>query len=235
MSTKNGISKATNSYVVKTRTDILFTGNGLDEKINYILPIKSNYGVFSSLVISTTYYVRNPLKLNLVFHPSDIFLAGKKADLLSYFDVPLVSRDFLVNKDDNTRIVPEQYLFVQNILKKRNTDYHIPGWGYVNLKYFSASENYIYNNFIFFDAKELGIKFPKRLYSVFFPEANYTINEARKLSKVYKDKPLYSSIITLGRQVQYFFNYYVPYYQDIGLKKFVSLLLHKIKVGLRTD
>lgn len=215
LSSKAGIQQASNPYVVKTRTDILFKGSDLNNKLQYIKPIKSDYGIFNHLVISTIYYVRNPVKLNLVFHSSDIFLIGTKEDLLSYFDVPMALRSFYVNEDESTRIVPEQYFLVHSIAKKKDIDFHIPYWGYTKVNYFIQSEKYLFNNFIFFDTNDLGIEFPKRLYSVFMPEANYTLSQAKLLSKVYKDKVLYGPLLVYSRVVQYLMRYHVPYYRNL--------------------
>jgi hypothetical protein len=211
-STKAGIEATTKPYVIKTRTDILFTDDKLLEQIKYITPAESDHSVFTKMVLSTIFYVRNPLKLNLVFHPSDIFLVGTREDLLSYFDVPTAPRSFYVNDDESTKIVPEQYFFVYNILKKKNADFHIPRWGYSRIKYFFNSERYIFSNFMFFSVEDLGIEFPERLYSVFMPEANYTLGKARFLSKVFRDKPFYGPLIISSRLLRYFLRYNIPYY-----------------------
>lgn len=215
LSAKAGIRKASNPFVVKTRTDILFKDGNLANKLKYITPVKSKYGVFQNTVLSTIYYVRDPLKLNLVFHPSDIFLVGTKEDLLSHFDVPMAMRNFYVNEDESTRIVPEQYFLVHNILTKKNIDFHIPYWGYTKLHYFIESEKYLFNNFLFFDTRELGVEFPKRLYSVFMPEANYTLSQARLLSKVYKDKVIYGPLLAFSRIIKYIMRYHAPYYRNL--------------------
>jgi hypothetical protein len=211
LSSRSGIEKASNRYVVKTRSDILFTGPEINDKLKFIEPVKSEYGIFNKMVLSTNFYVRNPIKLNLVFHPSDILLIGEREDLLSYFDVPLAPRNFYINDDESTRIVPEQYFFVHSILKKRNIDFHIPRWGYTKLKYFTESEKYLFNNFTIFDTSELGVQFPDRLYSVFMADANYTLSEAHTLSKVYREKPLYGRFVILSRTLQYLSKYYAPY------------------------
>lgn len=229
VSSKAGILKASNAFVVKTRTDIIFTGDNLLDKLNLISNIQSEYSIFNKFVLSTIYYVRNPIKLNLVFHPSDIFLVGEKTDMLSYFDVPLAPRDFYFNEDNTTKIVAEQYFFVHSILKKRNKNYSIPRWGYINLKYFLHSERYLFNNFIFLDLKDLGIEFPKRLYSVYRPKSNYNLKQARFLFKVYKEKPLYSPMVILSRGAQYFIYHYVLYYPKVVWHNIMKPFLYKIK------
>ncbi|MGY3211432.1 hypothetical protein ACVW2L_000485 [Mucilaginibacter sp. HD30] len=230
LSTKAGIEKASHRYVVKTRTDIIFTGNNLYDHLGHITPINGKYVVFNKYVLSTIYYVRNPIKLNLVFHPSDIFLMGEKDDILSHFDVPLPPREYYFNDDDTTKIVSEQYFFVHNIYRKKQLNYSIPKWGYINLKYFLASEKYLFNNFIFFDTHEMGIQFPDRLYAVFRPKSNYTLAQAKRLSKVFIDRPLYGPLVILSRATQYFVYHYMLYYPKIlwhhGIKPLIGRTKH---------
>jgi hypothetical protein len=215
LSTKAGIEKASNQYIVKTRTDIIFTGSNLYDQLKYITQVKSEYGVFNKYVLSTIYYVRNPIKLNLVFHPSDIFLVGEKEDILSHFNVPIAPREYYFNDNDTTKIVSEQYFFVHNIFRKKNINYNIPKWGYINLNYFLASEKYLFNNFMFFETTEMGIEFPDRLYSVYRPGSNYSLTQARRLSKIYTEQPLYSQLVIFSRAVQYFVYHYMLYYPKI--------------------
>jgi hypothetical protein len=230
LSTKAGIQLADRSYVVKTRTDIIFTGNQLCQLLQYISPTKGKYGVFNNYVLSTTWYVRNPIKLNLVFHPSDIFLVGKKEDILSHFDAPLQPRNYYFNDDDTTKIVSEQYFFVNNISRRQKGQYTIPKWGYINLKFFLASEKFMFNNFRFFDLKEIGIAFPDRLYSVYRPKSNYSLAQARLLSKVYAEDAVYKVPVILARAATYFVYHYLLYYPKIlwhhGIKPVMGRAKH---------
>lgn len=230
LSAKAGIQKATNPYVVKTRTDIIFNNNNLYQLLKHVKPVKSSYGVFNHYVLSTIWYVRNPIKLNLVFHPSDIFLAGKREDILAHFDAPLQPREYYFNDDDTTRIVAEQYFFVNNINRKQKGQYTIPRWGYINIEYFLASEKFLFNNFRFFDLKEMGIAFPDRLYAVYRPKSNYTLQQARLLSKVYSGNALYGLPVIIGRAATYFVYQYLLYYPKIfwhhGIKPVVGRTKH---------
>lgn len=228
LSSKAGIAAASSKYVVKTRTDILIISSNLLNLLQSIKPVKSPYAVFNSFLMSTVYYVRNPLKLNLVFHPSDIFLVGEKQDVLSFFDVPLAPRSFYINADETTRIVPEQYFLLHTILKRKNIEYHIPGWGHTNLRFFRDSESYIFNNFCFFSPTDFGIEFPKRLYSVFRPEANYTLKEAQFLSDVYRDSSLFFRLIIGYREMQYMANNYLYPHAKIVYQKTIGRLRQKL-------
>lgn len=207
-STKAGLIEASNPIVVKTRTDVKFISNNLYNHLHLIVPIKSKFGIFNEFVLSTAYYVRNPIRNNWLFHPTDIFLAGKKEDILSYFEVPLASKNNLIDNAQNLKMVAEQYLFIENIIKKRNRNYNMPYMDYVNLNFFLNSERYLFNNFTFFTTKELGIEFPHRLYNASFPATNYTIKKARQLSDIYLRKPMFNTVI-LERGTKYVFRYYL--------------------------
>ncbi len=226
-STKAGILKASNPYVVKTRTDLLINSSNLLNKLKLITPISSKYGAFNNYVLSTIYYVRNPLKLNLVFHPSDIFLIGTKDDLLSFFNVPTVPKEFFINADNSTKIVIEQYFFTHCILKNKNINYPIIKWGYTKLKYFFDSENYIFNSFLFFDTKELGVQFPKRLYTAFMQDANYTLDEAKTLSGLYRKAGLNS--VKLIRCTKYLIIYYVPENIKVLWRRTIGRVINEIR------
>jgi hypothetical protein len=223
LSAKEGIRKASNPVVVKTRTDILITNNNLLQQIEHLYSPSGDYGIFDRFVLSSIYYVRNPLKLNLVFHPSDIFLVGTREDLLAYFDVPLETKEFFVNTDNSTRMAIEQYFFVHSILKKQNKNFYIPTWGYTSVRYFAASEKYLFSNFRFFSTAELGIEFPKRLYTAFMHRAIYSLKQARLFSALYNG-PL-CQLFNLFRSAQYMARYHVPYY--------LRLLKHKLSAPIQ--
>lgn len=186
VSSRNGIEHATYDIVVKTRTDIIFTSNSILNLVQYIIPINATYAVFSNYIISTNYYVRNPFRLNLPFHASDIILIGKKSDLLVFFSAPIVSQSEMINKNKHIRLVAEQYLTLHSILAQKNKSYTFNRTDPTNVTYFMESEKYLFNSFTFLSMDELGIKFPKRLLSTFMPEANYSIFETEILTHKYR-------------------------------------------------
>jgi hypothetical protein len=225
-----GIKQATYDIVVKTRTDIMFVSNQLINALDLVTPLAGKYRLFSHYIVSTTLYVRNPLRLNLLFHGSDILLVGRKQDLLSYFDAAPADRTTFVNEAEETKITPEQYLLLSRIKAKTNRGFKIPYWGYINLKLFIESERFIFKNFVFIDADKLGAQFPERLYNVFMPEANYTISEAKCLNRIHST--FSGELLSLNRALNYFTKYYVPYYKAIGWRKVTSLLISKV-IGIQ--
>jgi len=223
-STKAGIAEATRKYLVKTRTDILINDNSLLQQLAVITPLQGKYALFGHQVLSTVYYVRNPLVLNLVFHGSDIFLAGFKEDVVALFDADTQPRSFFINADETTRIVAEQYLLLNTIRKKHNKNYNVKRWEQVSLQLFKQSERYIFNNYKFLDVVEMGIAFPERLYSAFMHHANYKIEDAKLLNHIYSKRSLSEPII-IKRQLAYLVKYYMP--KSLGLS--MIGLVNKLK------
>jgi hypothetical protein len=229
LSTKAGIEKANHQLIVKTRTDILFENNALLTQLKAITLIKSKYGLFERFVLSTIFYVRDPIKLNLLFHASDIFLIGTRSSLLTYFSAPQAERKMFVNPDEETRVTPEQYLMLYAIQRVKGVIYDVKYWSYVNIRYFFDSEKYIFNNFKFFSPESFGIRFQQRLYSVFKPECNYTLEQAKKLQRAHANA-LLRLPLSAWRGVKYFKANYIPYYKKNGWKRFPQLLLRQLKL-----
>lgn len=223
-STKAGIAAATRKYLVKTRTDILINDNVLLQQLANLTVLKGKYALFGHQVLSTVYYVRNPLVLNLVFHGSDIFLAGFKEDVAALFNAETQPRSFFINADESTRIVAEQYFLLNAIQQKHNKKYDVKRWGHISFQLFKQSERYIFNNYKFLDLTEMGITFPERLYTAFMHHANYNIEDARLLNHVYSKHSLTQPIIT-KRQLAYLIKYYMP--KSLGLS--IIRLVNKLK------
>jgi hypothetical protein len=223
-STKAGIAAATRKYLVKTRTDILINDNSLLQQLAGLRPLKGKYALFGHQVLSTVYYVRNPLVLNLVFHGSDIFLAGFKEDVAALFDADAQPREFFINADESTRIVAEQYLLINAIWKKQNKKYDVKRWEQVSLQFFRLSEQYIFKNYKFLDVKEMGIAFPERLYAAFMHHANYKVEDARLLNHIYSKRSLIEPVI-IKRLLAYWVKYYMP--KSFGLS--IIRLVNKLK------
>ena len=165
---------------------MIFRNNAILDKLQYITPIKGSYTFFSHNVLSTNYYVRNPFRLHLLFHASDIILIGKKDDLHLYFSAPLVSREEMVNEFGNIKMVAEQYLTLNSIATLQKRSYHFSDVAKTNVTHFLHSERYLFNNFKFLSLDELGVEFPSKLLFAFRPEANYTGAEIDLLSQKYR-------------------------------------------------
>lgn len=202
-SSRNGIVYASHDLVVKTRSDLIFRNNAILDKLQYITPIKGPYTFFSHNVLSTNYYVRNPFRLHLLFHASDIILIGRKQDLHLFFSAPLVSKEEMVNESGNIKMVAEQYLTLNSIASIQKRAYHFEDVAKTNVRHFLHSEKYLFHNFLLFNIDELGIEFPSKLLFAFRPEANYSAAEAEILSRKYRKQDRLG-IFSFARATRYF-------------------------------
>jgi hypothetical protein len=225
-STVNGLKNCLNDYVVKTRTDIAFTSNELLAETAGMVPVKGRYKLFQHKVLSTNFYVRDPLKSNILFHPSDILLIGKKDDLLLFFDHELATfNDFNIGGDESfyNKVVNEQYLLLKTIqaICSINVAFN-KYWEYKGIKNLVRSEQFIFRNFHLKTNGQLGVEFSEKLSSA-LSHQNYS-ERALKWFPVLK-----SNIITdwlffnAIRGTRYYLknrerNYRLQYYYNAGLR-----------------
>lgn len=98
VSTFNGLAKATRRYAIKLRTDCMLLrpvdfnilGDGIKHNKLHILEKK---------IITLNIYTRHPLRCPVLFHISDLFHAGLRTDLLTFWNLPLVK------EPDHTRTI----------------------------------------------------------------------------------------------------------------------------------
>ncbi|MEJ7559229.1 MAG: WavE lipopolysaccharide synthesis family protein [Pedobacter sp.] len=203
LSSRNGIAIASHSVVVKTRSDVMFLNNSLLKRLDYIKPLKGRYAIFRNSVLSTNYYVRNPVRMNLLYHASDILLVGKKVDMELFFSAPLVSSESMITDKNDIKMVAEQHLTTSAIafIEKRKNDFVSINSTFIG--HFLKSEQYLFNNFEFFSISDLGVAFPKKLRYALAPEGNYSMREATRLSRGYRSKKG-SQMFSLLRGMEYF-------------------------------
>ncbi|MFD1383497.1 WavE lipopolysaccharide synthesis family protein [Rhodanobacter aciditrophus] len=122
LSTYEGIKASTSSYVVKVRSDMLFSSNRLEYYLRKTGKCKGR--VLSHKLITLRDHTINPKHfLKLSHHPSDFIYAGRREDMLYYFDSPLQTRDmasYFKNYNYPDEIVPKlipQFANEQYILK----------------------------------------------------------------------------------------------------------------------
>lgn len=105
-----------NSYVIKLRND---------QSVNFSSVIPHLSKLKTSMILSTNCFTR----LDRLYHPSDMLLAGKKCDLVKYFSCPLMTNTHLGHILQNQKefevsnytlkaleCTPESYLF-RNYIK----------------------------------------------------------------------------------------------------------------------
>lgn len=131
LSTIEGIKASTRSYVVKVRSDMLFSSNRLEYYLRTTDKCKGS--TLSHKLIILRDHTVNPKQFRKQsHHPSDFLFAGRREDMLYYFDSPLQTRDmasYFKNYNYPDEIVPklisqfsnEQYL-LKSFLERAEGD-----------------------------------------------------------------------------------------------------------------
>lgn len=132
VSTCAGVSAATRTFILKTRTDILFEDTKFIEYFGIYDNIPSPY--FQNRLLICDYYTRNPRIKALCFHPSDWLVFGRKEDMYKYYmNSPLLTEEegtwFRNRKKASTfftnyicRFTPEQQIFLGFFRQQEKVD-----------------------------------------------------------------------------------------------------------------
>ncbi|WP_174851142.1 WavE lipopolysaccharide synthesis family protein [Yersinia artesiana] len=168
-----GIKAATNEIVVKIRSDSCLYSNVICNLIGDYFSacnklLRTNeFSVFSHRVINCNLYARNARGyLPYLFHPGDICVAGYKNDILSLFNVPLVTNDIFklsrtLTHFSTMALFPEQYIWISCIRQLHGKLVYKENL-FRNEELVSLSECYYVNNFIAHSTNELGFCWDKQ-------------------------------------------------------------------------
>lgn len=166
LSSLNGIKAAKTKYVMKLRTDFLLTGNTFLNFFDRYNLTDPNFALFKHKVLACSYFSRNPKKINLAYHPSDIAFFGLKLDLLDLFDINLMpkSDEFYIfeNGEWQRKYAPEQYIFI-SFLRKKGVNVSFSNQFPIAKKQIKLTEKYFTSNFIFLEWRFFNLKPPKKL------------------------------------------------------------------------
>lgn len=172
VSTRAGLDAVTRPLTIKLRSDSYLSTRAIVSLLERyvisedVLMRDENYSLFRRRVLTASWVTRDARgSLPYLFHPGDIFLAGRTEDIRLFFSAPLVSES-LYSPASTTglwsawRYVPEQWLWV-NAIKRRTGETVFKG-NFENAPgLVSRSENYFLANFIPFSASTLGFHWPK--------------------------------------------------------------------------
>ncbi len=133
VSTYNGLKVASRTYAIKMRGDFILKSTSFFSLINKFNEV-NKYRFFRYRIIVPTYVSRDPEKIPLLYHISDLFQVGYADDLKDLWDIPLqpepqttraypynilfLNNPFRTNKYSN-RFAPEQYIWYAFTKKKR--------------------------------------------------------------------------------------------------------------------
>lgn len=190
--TKAGLKLATRKYSIKMRGDFYFENTNFLNLMNKYDKVNS-FKFFEERIIVPTYFSRNPEKVPLLFHISDLFQIGLTKDLQSLWNIPLqpepqttraYSYDIKFLNDPfrfnqyKMQFASEQYIWYE-FAKSKNLNLHLKYFCEVPFKLILPATLSIIDNFIIASPQLLGVNFPERL---FHGENNlYTFTEWKNL------------------------------------------------------
>lgn len=166
VSSRNGIAAAKNKYVLKIRSDFILKGSSFLKFFDRYDLVEPDFVIFKHKLLACSYFSRNPRKVNLMFHPSDIAFFGLKDDLFNLFDIALMSKsdEFYIKKDGkwDRKYAPEQYIFI-TFLQKNNKNVSCSNYEPASENNIIKTERYFTSNFIFLDWKLFNLISPAKL------------------------------------------------------------------------
>jgi len=185
-STNRGLALATREYCLKFRTDLCLTSDRIC-RIDTSAERSAPYSLFSLPVTTTSYYVRDPSVIPMIFHPSDIVQFGRTCDLVDFWNQPQVDPHWLVRARPilsifgryagftPMRVVPEQVVTLQ-WLARHNIHVALQDTFDISFKAYRIWEQVLFRNFRLLDAVDSGVAFHARLRrkKFFTDRANFT-------------------------------------------------------------
>lgn len=174
--TRAGLALATRLYAIKLRSDCVLE-RPLDFSQLDRLPRTPEWSLLQSRVIVSTLFTRHPFRRPLLFHLSDLFLAGLTADLRTLWEIPDVEEPAHTRAIDpanrprvdafpewalELRCASEQYLGEQLARRKEPS---------LRLRHYSDGSTsalflwlrVLANNILVLRYEDLGVTFPPRL------------------------------------------------------------------------
>ena len=227
VSAVRGIEISTKKYVVKTRTDTLFENNNLLEKY------KDNRtsSAFKQYVLTIDLFTRDSYKASqesfydgFLYHPSDIFLIGLKIDILRLFSCKLAKVEGMFNRRGITSLVPEQYIWISFLNRKKKVNTFRKSIVAYNPKPCYKSERLLFENFKIFSCKSIGIKLPKRLINGWLSDCIITEEFQQKIDN---KNELQKKLLYAKRAI------YACYIYNLLYRKILKIKSYKLKEEIK--
>ncbi len=171
VSTLNGIKAAHTEYVMKLRSDMVVLGNDFLEFFDRFPKRNEKYTLFENrLIVSEIFSLeweyhqnsKGKFKFYRPYHVSDMFVFGRRNDMLKFFESIPFYPDNLIISDKNRDVQykylwvfpPEQYYFI-NAFSKRFPDIHMLNLFDYDEKTIECSRDYVMNNYIILNTIQL--------------------------------------------------------------------------------
>jgi hypothetical protein len=196
-STRAGIIAASRSYVLKFRADHCLTSQAMTTLSLYSLHVPSQRRQFHAPVTVTNMIIRNPVRIPMLFHLSDLVQFGHRDDLLKLWSLPLLTKEqafrplnafrnpFGNFMDGNNRYeVPEQSLAL-GLIRGQGDTIQLKHACHVTYALLEKWERLLIENFTVLDWPQAGIDFPPRFFLPGnFVSSTYTPSEIAALTPI---------------------------------------------------
>lgn len=194
VSTREGIREASRQYVLKTRSDLVFT----DSSMGVIDDEHSQNQLFKNKVTMSNLFVRKITSVPFLFHISDVVQFGTKDDLWDLWNLEVEKEADIapLNKliiwrftSTKFRTVPEQALCL-GWLKKHNHIVSLESPQEVSKLKVRLYDEILCENFSVINYKNTGITYPVHFFNSAYPieKTIYSADDLLSISKVYSSK-----------------------------------------------
>ncbi|KPY64970.1 WavE lipopolysaccharide synthesis superfamily [Pseudomonas ficuserectae] len=185
-STLCGIQAASRPYVMKMRADHNLTSPALAVIGQSDDAEPGETKLFETPITTTTLYIRDPERLPMLFHISDLVQFGTRDAMLAMWEQPLFERSALFNDKPSrnpfgnfigytsARLVTEQALML-GVMRRKGIDARLGRPCEVGLSNLKLWDNVLRRNFRVLNHSEAGVDFPERF-----------LTSRRVLSTLYK-------------------------------------------------
>ncbi|MGR6832869.1 WavE lipopolysaccharide synthesis family protein [Aliivibrio wodanis] len=167
-SSRAGLAKASRTYAIKTRTDLIFTSNTLTQFMGLNLERSPEFSLGHSHICVADFSTRSHISgLKVPFWVCDFIYAGRREDLQKIFDVDLYTKndfeyylthpkpDYMYRQSDVFQYTPETYFAYYYL--KQGRDIPFENSYDNNPVAMELYSNLLVNNFIVLGEKQLGI------------------------------------------------------------------------------
>jgi hypothetical protein len=194
VSTYNGLRTASRKYAIKIRGDFKLKDASFVSLMHKFIEV-NKYHFFKHRILVPTYVSRDPEKIPLLYHISDLFQVGFADDLRDLWDIPLQP------EPETTRAFPYNTLFINNPFRTYKYSMKFAAEQYIwyafakkkglnlGIKYYCQTPigiTYlslvsIIDNFIVASPEQLGIVIPESITHKFNQRFLYTHEKWKKL------------------------------------------------------
>lgn len=239
LSTYSGLKAASRKYAIKMRGDCLLTSTDF---VKYLkaYPRSYRFKFFRQRVVIPTLYSRNPRRIAMLFHPSDIFQVGLLADLLDLWDIPLqpepettrgipatkrILNHSLYGSHYRMKMGAEQYIWYA-CAKKFGLDLELKFFSQLPIRKIRNSEFSVINNFVIVDPFFIGVQLPERILNQRSDHDLYTHQEWVELANRYANTttPILDELLLITQV-------YANNWKNISIRGFNKIIRDSKKLG----